>query len=35
MRDAGRKAAQKRFCSTLVIPQYVEFYESLLTSRST
>ena len=33
MRDAGRKAAQKRFCSTLVIPQYVEFYESLLTSR--
>jgi N-acetyl-alpha-D-glucosaminyl L-malate synthase BshA len=33
MRDAGRKAAQKRFCTTLVIPQYVEFYESLLTSR--
>jgi L-malate glycosyltransferase len=33
MRDAGRKAAQKRFCSTLVIPKYVEFYESLLTSR--
>jgi N-acetyl-alpha-D-glucosaminyl L-malate synthase BshA len=30
MRDAGRKAAQKRFCSTLVLPQYVQFYESLL-----
>jgi glycosyltransferase involved in cell wall biosynthesis len=33
MRDAGRKAAQKRFCTTLVIPQYVEFYESLLTQK--
>ena len=33
MRDAGRKAAQKRFCSTLVVPKYVEFYESLLASR--
>jgi N-acetyl-alpha-D-glucosaminyl L-malate synthase BshA len=33
MRDAGRKAAQKRFCTTLVIPQYVEFYESLLANR--
>jgi L-malate glycosyltransferase len=33
MRDAGRKAAQKRFCSTLVIPKYVEFYESLLANR--
>jgi L-malate glycosyltransferase len=33
MRDAGRKAAQKRFCSTLVIPKYVEFYESLLAGR--
>jgi N-acetyl-alpha-D-glucosaminyl L-malate synthase BshA len=30
MRDAGRKAAQKRYCSTLVLPQYVQFYESLL-----
>ncbi len=30
MREAGRKAAQKRFCSTLVLPQYVKFYESLL-----
>jgi L-malate glycosyltransferase len=33
MRDASRKAAQKRFCSTLVLPQYVKFYESLLTSQ--
>jgi N-acetyl-alpha-D-glucosaminyl L-malate synthase BshA len=30
MREAGRKAAQGRFCSTLVLPQYVKFYESLL-----
>lgn len=30
MREAGRKTAQKRFCSTLVLPQYVHFYESLL-----
>ena len=30
MRDAGRRNAQKRFCSTLVLPQYVQFYESLL-----
>jgi N-acetyl-alpha-D-glucosaminyl L-malate synthase BshA len=30
MREAGRRTAQKRFCSTLVLPKYVEFYESLL-----
>jgi len=30
MRDAARKDAQKRFCATLVLPQYVKFYESLL-----
>ncbi len=30
MRDAARHTAQKRFCSTLVIPQYVKFYESIL-----
>jgi N-acetyl-alpha-D-glucosaminyl L-malate synthase BshA len=30
MRDAARRTAQKRFCSTLVIPQYVKFYEALL-----
>jgi N-acetyl-alpha-D-glucosaminyl L-malate synthase BshA len=30
MREAGRRTAQKRFCSTLVIPQYIQFYESLL-----
>ena len=33
MRDAGRKAAQKRYCATLVLPQYVKFYESLLANR--
>jgi N-acetyl-alpha-D-glucosaminyl L-malate synthase BshA len=30
MREAGRRTAQKRFCSTLVLPQYIQFYESLL-----
>jgi L-malate glycosyltransferase len=30
MRDAARKAAQSRFCATLVVPQYVRFYEQVL-----
>jgi glycosyltransferase involved in cell wall biosynthesis len=30
MRDAARKTAQKRFCSTLVVPQYVKYYEQVL-----
>jgi N-acetyl-alpha-D-glucosaminyl L-malate synthase BshA len=30
MREAGRRTAQKRFCSTLVLPRYVEFYELML-----
>jgi N-acetyl-alpha-D-glucosaminyl L-malate synthase BshA len=30
MREAGRKTAQKRFCSSLVVPQYVKFYEHVL-----
>jgi N-acetyl-alpha-D-glucosaminyl L-malate synthase BshA len=30
MRDAGRKTAQKRFCSSLVVPHYVKYYESVL-----
>ena len=30
MRDTARKTAQKRFCSTLVLPQYVNYYESIL-----
>jgi N-acetyl-alpha-D-glucosaminyl L-malate synthase BshA len=30
MRDASRRTAQKRFCSTLVLPQYVKYYESVL-----
>ncbi len=33
MRDAGRKTAQKRFCSSLVVPQYVKYYESVLDGR--
>jgi N-acetyl-alpha-D-glucosaminyl L-malate synthase BshA len=30
MRDAARKMAQKRFCASLVVPQYVRYYESVL-----
>jgi N-acetyl-alpha-D-glucosaminyl L-malate synthase BshA len=30
MRDAGRKTAQSRFCSTLVVPHYVRYYEEVL-----
>ena len=30
MREAGRKTAQKRFCSSLVVPQYVKYYEAVL-----
>jgi N-acetyl-alpha-D-glucosaminyl L-malate synthase BshA len=30
MREASRKTAQKRFCSTLVLPQYVKYYEDVL-----
>jgi N-acetyl-alpha-D-glucosaminyl L-malate synthase BshA len=30
MRDAGRATAQKRFCASLVVPQYVRYYEKVL-----
>jgi N-acetyl-alpha-D-glucosaminyl L-malate synthase BshA len=30
MREAGRKTAQKRFCSSLVVPRYVQYYEQVL-----
>jgi N-acetyl-alpha-D-glucosaminyl L-malate synthase BshA len=30
MREAGRKNAQKRFCSSLVVPHYVRYYEAVL-----
>ena len=30
MRDTARRTAQKRFCATLVLPQYVKYYESVL-----
>ncbi len=30
MRDAARKTARSRFCSTLVLPLYVEYYERIL-----
>jgi N-acetyl-alpha-D-glucosaminyl L-malate synthase BshA len=30
MRQAARKTAQDRFCSTRIVPRYVEFYESLV-----
>jgi len=34
MRCAARKAAQQRFCATLVVPQYVRFYEKVLAQES-
>jgi N-acetyl-alpha-D-glucosaminyl L-malate synthase BshA len=30
MREAGRAMARKRFCSSLVVPQYVNYYEQVL-----
>lgn len=30
MRDAARKTARERFCSTLVVPHYLRYYESVL-----
>jgi glycosyltransferase involved in cell wall biosynthesis len=30
MRQAARKTAQDRFCSTRILPRYVAYYESLL-----
>jgi len=33
MREAGRKTAQSRFCASLVVPQYMRYYESVLGNR--
>ncbi|MGA9670011.1 MAG: N-acetyl-alpha-D-glucosaminyl L-malate synthase BshA [Terracidiphilus sp.] len=33
MRDAGRRNAQTRFCSTLVVPHYVRYYEQVLANQ--
>jgi N-acetyl-alpha-D-glucosaminyl L-malate synthase BshA len=30
MRETARRTAQKRFCATLVLPQYVKYYDSVL-----
>ena len=30
MRDTARQTAQKRYCSTLVLPQYEKYYEAIL-----
>jgi N-acetyl-alpha-D-glucosaminyl L-malate synthase BshA len=35
MREAGRKTAQKRFCSSLVVPHYVKYYEQVLEGQGT
>jgi len=32
MREAARKTARERFCSTLVVPHYIRYYESILAS---
>lgn len=33
MRDAARKAAQSRFCASLVLPRYVQYYEKVLNEK--
>ena len=33
MRDAARRTAQKRFCASLVVPHYVQYYEKVLKDR--
>ena len=33
MREAGRKTAQTRFCATLVVPQYIRYYEAVVSGR--
>jgi N-acetyl-alpha-D-glucosaminyl L-malate synthase BshA len=33
MREAGRKTAQERFCSSLVVPHYVKYYEQVLNGK--
>ena len=33
MREAGRKTAQKRFCSSLVVPHYVRYYQQVLSGQ--
>jgi len=30
MRDEARKTARARFCASLVIPQYLRYYEQVL-----
>jgi hypothetical protein len=30
MREAGRQTAQNRFCSSLVVPHYVRYYQQVL-----
>ncbi len=33
MREAGRKTAQQRYCSSLVVPHYVKYYEEVLNGK--
>ncbi len=35
MRDEARKTARSRFCATLVLPQYVKYYEQVLAGAGT
>jgi N-acetyl-alpha-D-glucosaminyl L-malate synthase BshA len=35
MREAGRNTAQKRFCASLVVPRYVQYYEQVLEKQGT
>ena len=33
MRESARKTAQTRFCASLVVPQYIRYYESVLNNQ--
>lgn len=33
MREAGRKTAQTRFCASLVVPQYLRYYEAIIAEK--
>jgi hypothetical protein len=33
MRESARKTAQSRFCASLVVPQYIRYYESVLNNQ--
>ena len=33
MRDDGRRSAQKRYCASKIVPEYVDFYKEILANQ--